>query len=245
MEQVQPGVDERGRDRAAVDAQVLLGQVPAAGPDDHGGGAAAGVAGHLVGAALRRGVAQPAEGGVEQHGLAAHDVRPGRAGRVLQVGEPHVRAGVQGVDGRLGVGRAGDLDPPVLQARRDGGDLPAGVGADPPGGRQEAEVGPGLDLGPAPGAGGQQLAAAPGEGLVEAGDEVQRLGGEDAVVARDGRSEHLDVGGTGPGGGGGRGRWWSWSWSRPSRSRELLVLGGPASARVDPGGSRAVATASK
>ena len=43
---------------------------------------------------------------------------PGRGVGVLEVGHEDVRAGVQGVDDHLPVGRAGDLDAPVEQVRR-------------------------------------------------------------------------------------------------------------------------------
>ena len=38
VEDVQPEVEQAGRDGFAVDREVLLGQVPAPGPHDQGGG---------------------------------------------------------------------------------------------------------------------------------------------------------------------------------------------------------------
>ena len=48
-------------------------------------------------------------------GLPADDVRPGRRQRVLEVGHEHPGARVERVDHHLRLGRAGDLDPPVVE----------------------------------------------------------------------------------------------------------------------------------
>ena len=63
---------------------------------------------------------------------------PVRRVRVLEVGQPHAGAGVEGVDRHLPLGRAGDLDPPVLQVGRRRRDRPVAV-ADPGGPGEEVE----------------------------------------------------------------------------------------------------------
>ncbi len=71
--------------------------------------------------------------GVAQVQLALHQVGPGRRVRVLEVGQVDLRAAVPGVDQHLGVGRAGDLDPAVVDvgrgARRPASDWSARISA--------------------------------------------------------------------------------------------------------------------
>src|SRR5690606_21531437 len=67
---------------------------------------------------------------VEQVELAADDVRPGGAHRVLMVGEPDARARVHGVDRHLAVGGPGDLDAAILETGTGARDAPRCILAD-------------------------------------------------------------------------------------------------------------------
>ena len=132
VEEVQAEVDERADQRLAVERQVGLVEVPAPRPrQDHR--QVVGVL-QLVALALRRGEGDRAPDRVGEVDLALHDVAPVRGVGVLEVGQPHAGAGVQRVDGHLAAGRAGDLDPAVLQVPRGRRHLPVGA-ADLRGGR--------------------------------------------------------------------------------------------------------------
>jgi hypothetical protein len=120
VEQVQPEVHEGARYRLAVDEQVLLVEMPAARAHDQGGDGGI----QAVGLALRAGEIDAPRDGIAQVDLALDHVVPGRRHRVLAVGHEHLRAGVQRVDDHLAIGRAGDLDPAILQVGRDRGDVP-------------------------------------------------------------------------------------------------------------------------
>src|SRR5262249_140063 len=102
--------------------------------------------------------------------LPLDDVRPGRRARVLEVAHEDLRARVERVDQHLAVGRAGDLDAPVLQVDARRRDLP---GARGPGHELElrARIPLALALLPA----FQELDARGVEGAVEALDEVESL----------------------------------------------------------------------
>ena len=116
VEEVQPEIDQRAHGRCTVDEQVTFVEMPPAGSGhDH---RERPVGGQPVRLALRGGELQPAPDGVEQGDLAADDVRPVRGVRVLQVGQPHLRAGVQRVDRHLRLRRSGDLHPPINQIGR-------------------------------------------------------------------------------------------------------------------------------
>ena len=131
---------------------------------------------------------------VEQRELAADDVRPGRTGRVLEVGEPHLRTRVEGVDGHLRVGRPGDLDAPVLEARAGARDPPRRVLPDAPRLGQELRVAPVRGVDAFAQALGEQLVPAGGEALVQLPQELDRLGGQYLVEAILDRSRDLDHG---------------------------------------------------
>ena len=129
---------------------------------------------------------------LEDRCLAGHDVRPGRAERVLEVGHEDARPGVEGVDRHLGLGRAGDLDAPIVQVGRGRRDPPVG----------SADIrGLGQEVGPLPagqprgalGPGGEDRGAALAELALEAGHEAQRVVAQDVgVLGCDGR-EDLDA----------------------------------------------------
>ena len=121
------------------------------------------------------------------------DVLPQRGVGVLEVGEPHLRAGVERVDGHLAVGRAGDLGAAVDQAGGVRRDPPGVVLADVLGLGEEVEAAAAGDLLVARGAGSDQLAAARVEGPVQAGEEVERLVGQHLVVAVVDRSVDADA----------------------------------------------------
>src|SRR5690606_41226360 len=117
MECVEAEVDERcgcgARDARAVgEAQVLLDEVPAARAEHDRGGRLPEAVLLALGA---REVDLPTDR-IAQVDLAADDVRPGGAHGILVVGEPHLRAGVHGVDGHLAVGGPGDLHPAIIEA---------------------------------------------------------------------------------------------------------------------------------
>ena len=120
MEDVQAEVDQRARDRLAVDPQVLLGQVPAARAHQQRGE----LRRELVLLAVRARVLDRALDGVDQVDVAADLVLPRRGVRVLEVGHEAARARVERVDDELAVGRPGDLHPPVAVVGRRRGDLP-------------------------------------------------------------------------------------------------------------------------
>jgi hypothetical protein len=197
VEDVQPEVEERTRDRLAVHQDVLLGQVPAPGAHQQGGGL---VLQGVVLARLRRGVGDGAADGVEEVLLAADDVLPGGGVAVLEVGHEHRGPRVEGVDDHLAVDGAGDLDPAVEEVVRQGGHGPV---AAPHGGGLGQEVGQlarvesGLHLA----AGCQQLLPAGAEAPLQVGHEGQRLGREDGLRAGHVRPQDGDAGG-GPGAGG-------------------------------------------
>ena len=184
VEEVQAVVDERAgcrerAPRAVGEAHVVLGQVPAA-RSHHDRRRLLG--GHLVDLALGGGVRQLAADRVVERQLALDDVLPGGARGVFLVGEPHLRARVERVDGHLGVGRAGDLDAAVFEAGAGTGDAPVGVVADVRRVGTELRVVPVADLEPAAQPIGEPVVPAPGEAGVQLAEEGERVGGEDLLV---------------------------------------------------------------
>ena len=119
VEQEQARVKQARGHRAAVDQQVPLLEVPAARPHDQRRSA-------LVEAVrlLGRIECEGPPDGIPDRDLAADDVGPARAQRILEVGHEHGRAGVEGVDHHPGLGRSGDLHPPVVEVRRRRRHLP-------------------------------------------------------------------------------------------------------------------------
>ncbi len=121
---MQAEVEQCTNHRLAVDEHMLLGQVPATGPHDRYGQV---TVVERVLLAVRRGERQLVTVGVVQRDLALDHVRPVRSVGVLEIGEPHLGAGVERIDGHLRVGRAGDLDASVLQGDRGRRDPPVGL----------------------------------------------------------------------------------------------------------------------
>ena len=111
-EEVEAEIEQRARHRLAVDDEMLLGQMPAARPDEQHRRLGAEL---VVLAGLRVGEVDRPLPAVLEVDLALDDVRPGRRIGVLEVGHEHLRAGVERVDDHLAVDRAGDLDPAVEQ----------------------------------------------------------------------------------------------------------------------------------
>ncbi len=88
---------------------------------------------------------QAPAGGLADRPLAGHDVVPGGGEGVLEVGHEDLRPAVQGVDHHLGLGRAGDLHPAVVEVRGRRRDPPVGIGADVRRVRQEVRQLPGVE----------------------------------------------------------------------------------------------------
>ena len=121
---------------------------------------------------------------VDQVRLALDHVRPGRRVRVLEVGHEDLRARVERVDHHLPLGRAGDLDAPVLEVGRRLGDLPvalADLAASPAGSpaarrRRAAAAAP-----------SRRRAAprgVPPSSRCRVGDELERVGVRECAPAR-------------------------------------------------------------
>ena len=165
VEEREPEVEERGRDRRAVDGVVPLLQVPAART-------------HLERrdlvvqrvALLRRLERDLAPDGVGEVALPLDHVRPRRRARILEVAHEDPRPRVEGVDHHLAVGRAGDLAAPVLQVGRGRCDLPSLLGR-----RDELEPRAARELTSPLVAAAQQLQAGRVQGAMEALDEVESL----------------------------------------------------------------------
>ncbi len=177
---VQREVGQGARGPHAVDQDVLLVQVPAARADHDRGqfpGGPQRVVLALGGAEVDRPVQR-----VHQVELAGDHVVPQRGIRVLEVGQPDLRPGVEGVDGHLHLGRAGDLHPAVGQPGRRRRDPPVRVLADVRGLRQEVQHGAAGQLGLAAAARGEQLGPARAELGVQRGDQVDGLRRQDLVV---------------------------------------------------------------
>ncbi len=184
VEEEQAEVHDAAGHGSAVDDHVLLGQVPAAGAH-HDGGQFPGRA-ELVLLTFGRREVDPAFQRIGEVQLALDDVPPCGGGGVLHVSEPHLRAGVQRVDGHFLVHRSGDLHAAVLQARGRGSDAPRRVVADVLGFAEEPGVLAGRDLGPAGPACLQQLLSALGGGPVQFGDELQGIRSKNLVLPADG-----------------------------------------------------------
>src|SRR5699024_3212475 len=189
VEEVQSEIDQAGRNRTTVDPNVLLHEMPTAWPrDDRRGIIAHGVA--LAG--LRREI-DVASNRIIEVELTVDDIVPGRGTRVLEVGEPHLRAGIQRVDRHLPVGRPCDLDPAVHQPGRGSRDLPVWVVPYPARlGEEIQRLLAGCEcLAPMP-ANVQQFPTSSGESVVELGDEPERRRGEDLVETITCRTGDLD-----------------------------------------------------
>jgi hypothetical protein len=173
VEEVQAEVHDAPGDGFAVDQHVLLGQVPAAGPDHDGGQLLGGL--ELVFLAFRRREVDPALQRVREVQLALDDVAPRRRGGVFHVRQPNLGAGVQGVDGHLLVHRASDLHAAVLQTGCRGSHAPVRIVPDGLGFPQEPRIlAPGDVVPPGPPS-PEQFLAPPGSRLVQLCNEGQSV----------------------------------------------------------------------
>ena len=189
--EVQREVDQRAGGDLAVDQEVLLLEVPAAGAHDDGRQLLVGA--QRVRLALLGHEVDLAAGRVQEVDLAADDGVPRGRVRVLLVGQPDLRAGVERVDRHLLVRGAGHLDAAVLEAGRGRGDLPRVVLADRARLLEEVELLTRVQAGLAVGARGEALLARPGEGAVQRDDELQCLRGEDLLRALGQRGRDLEA----------------------------------------------------
>ena len=114
-------------DLAPVDEHVAVGEVPAARADQQ----RRGLLGQPVLAPVGLGVLDRPLDRVDEVDVALDDVAPGRRAGVLEVGHPAAGTGIKGVDGHLALGRAGDLDPAVLEVVRDRCDAPVALAHGP------------------------------------------------------------------------------------------------------------------
>ena len=191
VEDVEPEVEEAPRRGLAVHLEVALRKMPPAGPDEEGRDLLV----QAVDAAVRVPVLDRARDGVDEVHLPLDHVAPGRRVRVLEVRHEDVRARVERVDDHLPLGRARQLDPPLLEILRGGRDRPRLI-ADAAGLGEEVEAAPGVEgrlaLGPAP----EQRRARRPQLSLEAGHEVERGGGQDLGEPSLDRALELDAPGT-------------------------------------------------
>jgi hypothetical protein len=190
MEEIHTGVHHARGQRVAVQAQVLLGEVPAAGPDVDRRQPLP----QAVLAAVRVGEVDPPVQRVEDVELALDDRAPARSRRVLEVRHPSLGAAVEGVDRHLPRGRARDLDPAVPQVLGRGRNRPAPVVADHGRVGTEAErllagAEAATALAPRP----QQVAPGLGHGVLKGAQEPQRLRCDDLLVTRPERTVDGDA----------------------------------------------------
>ena len=178
VEEVEPEVEEEGRDRLPVVLDVLLRQVEPARPDEEDGGL---LAEAVLLAGVGRLVRDRAPDRVPEVLVAEDHVLPGGRVRVLEVGHEDARAGVERVDDHLPVDGPGDLDPAVLEVGGQRGHREARLAH---GARlgQEVRALAGVEAELALAAALEQRVAPPGEVAHEGGDEVEGVGGEDGLV---------------------------------------------------------------
>ena len=194
VERVQPEVDERARrgHGATVhvgEVKVVLLEVPAARAHHDRRRL---LVRHRVVLAVRRRVLEPSPNRVEQGQLAADDVLPRGAGRVLLIREPHLRARVERIDGHARIRRARDLDATILESWPSAGDAPISALADVLRVLAEPRVDSVADLVAVTHARGEAVIARSGEQLVQLRQERQRFGREDLLVPPAHRARHGD-----------------------------------------------------
>src|ERR1019366_7685955 len=189
VEEVQREVEQAAGYPLAVHQYVLLVQMPAARPHDDGRELLVGQ--QPVGLALLAGVVDLPVQCVLQVELAGDHVVPQRGVRILVVGEPHLRARVEGVDRHFPVGWPGDLPPPVHQARRRLGHAPGAILPDRPGLLEEVEGAAGRKLLLAARTRGQQLRAPRAQLALQCSDQAEGRRGEDLLISLSGRAGYL------------------------------------------------------
>ncbi len=190
MEEVHREVEQAARDALAVDEHVLFLQMPAAWPDHDRGERL--VWGEPVILAVGAGEVDAAVECVLEIKVAGDHVVPQRRVGVLEVGQPHLGAGVQRVDRHLLVGRAGDLDPAVHQASGRRCHAPAAVRPDLRGFSQEVERRAGAELLLPGRPGGEQFCPPRAEFALQQRDQIQGLWRQDFLVPIPDRAVDLD-----------------------------------------------------
>ena len=172
----------------AVDEDVSFGQVPAARPDAERGD------GVVEGVRLVIGLeGQSAAHRLGHRPVARDDVRPGGGEGILEVGHEDRCARIERVDQHLRLGRAGDLDAPIVEVRRRRRHPP---GAVPALDRVREEVGHLARVEsrlPQPAVSQEPLALGI-EGPMQLRDEVERLRRQDVARMCDVRVRDLDSG---------------------------------------------------
>src|SRR5271170_2021534 len=189
MEDVEAEVEQRSRNFLAVDEQVPLIEMPAAGAHHQSGGLLAEDV-SLAGRRLRE-IDRPGPTVPEVRLALDHVGEEGRF-RVLEIRHEDLRAGIERIDDHFAIDRAGDLDAAVQQIGRNRRDLPVGF----PNGagfgqkiRRLARVEQFLPFGAA-----RERREPPRvETTMQLGEEGQGVGGQDFIVARPGGCAKLDV----------------------------------------------------
>ena len=190
MEQVHPEVEQRRRDRHAIDQDMRFDEVPATRPDEQGGAALV----EPIGLALGRVEGEDAARRVGDRCLATDDVGPRRGQGVLEVGHEDTCPRIEGVDHHLGLGRARDLDPPVLEVGRGGRHLPLGILSDVVRRHEEPWANAGVELRLALLAPTEKVEPDRPEASLEIRHEGQGLVGQDAISDRYGGATDVDPG---------------------------------------------------
>ena len=171
----------------------LFGQVPAARAHQQRGGLLV----ETVDAAVRVVEGDRALDRVDQVDLALDHVLPGRRVGVLEVGHVHVRARVERVDEHLALGRAGQLDPALLEVGVGDGRDPPVAGADVARFGREVRQLARVQAGLAFVACLQQRLPPRVEFAVQARYELESRPGQHVVEARQAGTTDLDAGGGG------------------------------------------------
>ena len=192
VEDIEAEIEQRAGHGNAIDQDMALVQVPAARADDQDGGV---IIDLIALAILGIGEIDLATDGVAQIDLAFHEVRPERCRGVLEIGHEAFGAGIQRVDDHLAVDRAGNLDAAVLQIGRGRTHGPF-AGADVRGFVREHQQRALVQLFLAFLAVTQQGLAALFEAAVQAGEEAQRLVGENVAIAGFQMAQNFDTGGS-------------------------------------------------
>jgi hypothetical protein len=211
---MEPEVEDRPGDRAAIDLEVLLGQVQAARAHHQRRGPRAE---RVLLAGGRVGVADGPRHGVAHVRLAFDEVLPaGRVG-VLEVSHEDARSGVERVDDHLPVDGSGDLDAPVRKVLRDRRPLKVRLAHRARLG-QEIEALPSVKAGldrPPP---FNELAHAGRERPREIADEADRFRREHLRLAGNRSRRDADIGRKGGGAGGLRHELTPWTDSNESNA---------------------------
>jgi hypothetical protein len=118
--EVQPEVEQRGRDRVPIDGHVPLHQMPPARTHEQRRDRVVERVRLPLGTLER----QRAAHRIHEIALTGDDVLPRRRKCVFEIGHEAARAGVEGVDHHLPLDGAGDLDAPILEIPRGRRDAP-------------------------------------------------------------------------------------------------------------------------